>query len=167
MPLKYCPQCASELIKRELGGRERLTCPDPYCGYTFWDNPTPVVAAIVEYEGDVVLTRNHGWPGGMWGIVAGFLERDESPEEGVLREVSEELGLDARIVSMLGVYPFFLRNQIIFAYHLEGGGELVIGEELAGVKLVPPGKLKPWGRGTGPAVRDWLIARGFLKETDE
>ena len=163
MHLKYCPQCAKELITRELGGRERLTCPDPQCGYTFWDNPTPVVGGIVEYEGNVVLTRNHGWPSGLWGIVAGFLERDESPEEGVVREVAEELGLKASIVSMVGVYPFFLRNQIIFAYHLQTEGEIMIGEELAGIKLVPPEQLKPWQRGTGPAVRDWLIARGVLQ----
>ena len=164
MKLRYCPQCASELVTRELGGKNRLTCPDPNCAYTFWDNPVPVVSGIVEYEGNVVLTRNHGWPSGMWGIVAGFLERDETPEEAVVREISEELHLEARIVSMVGIYPFYLRNQIIFAYHLEASGKIEIGEELAGIKLVPPAKLKPWSRGTGLAVRDWLLARGLLSE---
>jgi NAD+ diphosphatase len=164
MPLKYCPQCAKKLISKELGGLPRLTCPDKDCGYTFWDNPVPVVAGLVEHRGQVVLTRNQGWPPDMWGIVAGFLERDETPEEGVLREVKEELGLDARIVHHLGVYSFFLRNQIIFTYHLKGDGEITVGEELEAIKLVSPDELKAWERGTGPAVKKWLQmrARGQL-----
>ena len=34
-----------------------------------------------------------------------------------------------------------------------------LGEELAGVKAVPPDKLRPWPLGTGRAVRDWLERR--------
>ena len=159
MALKYCPQCAAELTKRKLGGLPRLTCPDESCGYTFWDNPIPVVAGLVEHRGKVVLTRNHGWPPGRWGIVAGFLERGETPEEGVLREVKEELGLEAEIVSNLGVFCFYLRNQVIFAYHLRCDDEITVGDELEAIKLVPPEKLKPWERGTGPAVKKWLHSR--------
>jgi NAD+ diphosphatase len=162
MSLKYCPQCALELVEKKLGGRVRLTCPDESCGYTFWNNPVPVVAGLVEHQGKVVMTRNHGWPEGMWGIVAGFLESGETPEEGVLREVKEELGLDAEIVSDLGIYSFYLRNQIIFTYHLRAEGEILIDEELEAIKLVSPQELKPWERGTGPAVKRWLEERELL-----
>jgi NADH pyrophosphatase NudC (nudix superfamily) len=156
--VKYCPQCTRELVTAELEGRERRRCPDEECGYVFWDNPTPIVAAIVEHEGAVVLARNHGWPEKMFGLVTGFLERDETPEDGVVREVKEELGLDARVVGMVGIYPFFQRNELILAYHLEAEGEIQLGEELASIKRVPPEKLRPWPFGTGLAVRDWLAA---------
>jgi hypothetical protein len=50
-------------------------------------------------------------------------------------------------------------NQIILAYHVRAAGEVVLGEELAGYKAVPVERLRPWGLGTGEAVRDWLARR--------
>ncbi len=37
--MKYCPKCARELVTKEIEHRTRLACPDPQCGYVFWDNP--------------------------------------------------------------------------------------------------------------------------------
>lgn len=124
-----------------------------------YDNPTPVVAAIVEHEGDVILVRNKGWPEKWFGLVTGFLERGETPEAGVLRELKEELGLDGQIVSFVGHYSFDQMNQLIIAYHVKASGEIVVGEELAGFKRVSPEKLRPWPFGTGQAVADWLARR--------
>jgi NAD+ diphosphatase len=157
--MKYCPQCGSPLTPTLQGGRERLTC-SAACGYVFWDNPVPVVAAVVELGDSVILIRNKEWPEKYRGIVAGFLEKDESPEEGILRELKEELGLDGEIVSFIGNYAFPLKNQIVLAYHIKARGEIVLGEELAAYELVQPSELKPWSMGTGPAVKDWLERRG-------
>ena len=44
---KFCPTCASELESRFLKDRDRLVC-SADCGYVHWNNPTPVIAAIVE-----------------------------------------------------------------------------------------------------------------------
>jgi ADP-ribose pyrophosphatase YjhB (NUDIX family) len=95
--------------------------------------------------------------------VTGFLEIGERPEEAILREVHEELGIDARHGHFVGTYPFKQQNQIIFAYHLYGGGGAIhlCQEELVAYKEVPIEKLRPWGRGTGPALRDWLASRGY------
>ncbi len=154
--LKFCPICASELIQADVDGRPRLKCSSTACDYVHWDNPTPVVAAIVELDGEVVLTRSKGWPENWFGLVAGFLERDETADAAVLREVREELGLDGEIVRFVGYYSFFERNQLILAFHVRAEGEIVIGDELEAVKRVPPEELRPWSRGTGPALRDWL-----------
>ena len=153
----FCPQCATPLAAREDGGRPRPAC--PACAYVFYDNPAPVVAALVEHEGEVILARNKAWPDTWFGLVTGFLERGETAEAGLLREVEEELGLHAEIVSFIGVYPFFEMNQLILAYHVRAEGEIVLGEELAAFKRVPPEKLRPWPLGTGQAVRDWLASR--------
>src|SRR5437868_1938115 len=61
--------------------------------------------------------------------------------------------------------PFLEMNQMILAYHVRGHGEIIVGDEIAGVKAVPPDKLRPWPLGTGQAVRDWLAARGGLGPT--
>jgi NADH pyrophosphatase NudC (nudix superfamily) len=156
MPYKFCPQCAVPLETVEIEGTKRQKCPS--CNFVHWDNPIPVVAAIVEHEGKVILTRNKSWPEKWLGIVAGFLEKGEMPEQGVLREVREELGLDGEIVGFVGHYPFKLRNQIIFAYHVRIEGEIVLGEELESIKALPPADVRPWDIGTGPALKDWLAA---------
>ena len=153
---KFCLLCGSALQTKHDGERDRLTCPDPNCGYIHYANPAPVVAALVEHEGDVILIQNKGWPATWFGLVSGFLERGESPEDGVLRELEEELGLQGRIVELIGVYAFEMRNELIVAYHVEASGEIAIGHELEAYKRVPPDKLRPWPMGTGHAVKHWL-----------
>jgi NAD+ diphosphatase len=129
-----------------------------------WDNPTPVVAAIVEYEGKVLLARNAAWPEKRFALVAGFLERDESPQQAVAREVKEETGLDVTATHLVGVYGFALRNEVIIAFHTPAEGCIALGEELAEVKLLEPAQVRPWPRGTGLAVADWLRGRGLPVE---
>ena len=73
--------CKSDLSNTPIDGKDRLACPTPSCGYVHWDNPIPVVAAIVELDGNVVLTRSKGWPEKMFGLVAGFLEQGETPDD--------------------------------------------------------------------------------------
>lgn len=157
MKYKFCPKCATELATVEIEGTKRQKCQS--CDFVHWNNPIPVVAAIVEHEGKVILTRNKGWPEKWLGIVAGFLEKGETPEQGVLREVKEELGLNGEIVSFVGHYAFKLRNQIIFAYHIQLEGEIKLGEELESIKALPPEEVRPWSVGTGPALKDWLTTR--------
>jgi NADH pyrophosphatase NudC (nudix superfamily) len=156
----HCMRCGAPLAERTLPDATRLVCTAPGCGWVFYDNPTPVVAAIVEHEGDVILVRNHGWPAKWYGLVTGFLEKNESPEEGVLRELEEELGLRGRVASLVGLYPFAQRNQLIIAYHVPAEGEIRLGDELEAFERIPPDELRPWPFGTGHAVRDWLAARG-------
>ena len=62
---KFCPSCATPLevlTEMEDGGpKARLRCTN--CDYTHWNNPTPVLAAVVEYEGKILLARNAAWSG--------------------------------------------------------------------------------------------------------
>ena len=160
--MKFCPRCARPLDTRAEGGRPRKACPDSDCGFVFYDNPLPVVAALVEHQGQVLLVRNHGWPEKWFGLVAGFLERGETPAEGVLRELQEELGLSGEVVRLIGVYPFAERNEVIIAYHLRATGTVALGEEIAELRAVPPERLRAWPFGTGQAVADWLKSRTSL-----
>ncbi len=161
---RHCPHCgAGPLIDAPHGGLNRRSCADPACGFVFWDNPTPVVAAIVERNDNVVLVRSLGWPESWFGLVTGFLERGETPEEAALREVKEELGLDGELRQLIGVYAFRRMNQVIIAYHVEAhGGEIVLDEtELAAHKEVPLAKVRPWRAGTGHALMAFLQSRGL------
>jgi NADH pyrophosphatase NudC (nudix superfamily) len=157
--MKYCPRCAQELVSKEMEGKMRLVCPSGACDFVFWDNPVPVVAAIVELNGCIVLARNRLWPEKMFGLITGFLEQGETPEAAVLREVREELGLEGSVSAFVGCYSFFEKNQLILAFHVSARGEVTLSDELAEVRYVSPERLKPWPFGTGHAVKDWLEKR--------
>lgn len=160
MTFRYCPMCAAPLIERaDAGeaGKIRLACPDGH--WTHWDNPFPVLAALVEVDGRILLARNAAWPEKMFALIAGFLERDETPEQGVARELKEETNLDAEEITLIGVYEFIRKNELIIAYHVKASGDIRLSEELAEYRLVAPEKLRPWRAGTGYALADWMRAR--------
>jgi NAD+ diphosphatase len=158
--MRFCPKCATALVDKVEEGRTRRACPKEGCRFIHYGNPLPVVAAIVEHEGAVVLVRGQNWPEKMFGLVTGFLEAGESPEQGVLREVKEELDLDGEVVGLIGAYDFQMRNELIIAFHVRATGEVKLSSELVAFKKIAAEKLRPWDFGTGLAVRDWLAARG-------
>lgn len=160
-PFRFCPWCASALEHMEMGGSRRLVCSATGCGFVHWDNPTPVVAAVVEHEGKVLLARNVAWPVDWYALITGFLEKDESPEEGILREVREETGLDPQAAHFIGHYEFRRMNQLIIAFHVPATGTVKLNEELADYRHEVFDQARYWEAGTGYALRDWLRGKGY------
>ena len=162
---KFCPICAASLRSRadaEEGGKMRLACPDGH--WTHWDNPLPVLAALVEVEGRILLARNAAWPEKTFALITGFMERDETPEQGIARELKEETNLDATDIVLIGVYEFMRKNEVIIAYHVKASGDIRLSPELVDYRLVAPAKLRPWRAWTGYAMADWMTARGLAVE---
>jgi NADH pyrophosphatase NudC (nudix superfamily) len=159
---KFCPQCATPLewlpMQEDGGVKDRLRCMG--CGFTHWNNPTPVLAAIIEYQGQVLLARNAAWPGRMFALVTGFMEAGETPQEGVAREVREETSLEVVSHSLVGVYDFQRMNQVIIAYHVVAQGEVRLSPELAEYRLYALEDVRCWRAGTGLALAEWLRSRG-------
>jgi NAD+ diphosphatase len=163
---RYCPQCANVLafitLDEDGGPKERLRCAN--CGFTHWNNPTPVLAAIVECSdrgGQVLLARNAAWTGRMFALITGFMEAGETPEEGIAREVNEETSLTVESAKLIGVWDFQRMNQIIIAYHVVAHGEIVLSPELAEYKMFAPEDIVCWPAGTGFAVAEWLRSKGI------
>ena len=156
---QFCPLCAVPLAERRDADRTRLACPSGH--WTHWDNPLPVLAALVEFEGRILLARNAAWPEGRFALVTGFLEPGETPEQGIARELKEETNLDAQAVSLIGVYEFMRKNELIIAFHVQATGVIQLSKELVDFRLIAPEKLRPWRAGTGHAMADWMRARGL------
>jgi NADH pyrophosphatase NudC (nudix superfamily) len=158
----YCPQCATPLAfitQAEDGGdKMRLRC--PACGFTHWNNPVPVLAAVIEYDGQILLARNAAWPGKMYALITGFMEAGETPQEGIAREIAEETNLRTESLDLIGVYDFQRMNQVIIAYHAVCHGEVRLSPELVDYRLYSPQSVKCWPAGTGYALADWLKSRG-------
>ena len=161
--MRFCPQCATPLAwiaQQEDGGeKQRLRCAS--CAWTHWNNPTPVLAAVVQYQDKILLARNAAWQHKMYALITGFMEAGETPRSGIAREIAEETSLRATSLELIGVYDFQRMNQVIIAYHVVARGQIRLSPELAEYKLFAPGDIVCWPAGTGYAVAKWLESRGI------
>lgn len=143
--LKYCSHCGSDIVLKipEGDNRERAVCSN--CGFIFYDNPKIVVGCILEWKNKILMCKRATEPrSDYWTLPAGFLENNETTEEGALRETFEEAGAKAEQLK-----PFLLCNlprisQIYMIFH----GNLVDGKfspglESSEVKLFSKNEI-PW-----------------------
>ena len=138
------------------------SCTSESCSFVQYENPTPVVAAVVEYgENQVVLGHNAAWPKGWFGLITGFVEKYEDPAYTVIREVKEEIGLDGVIEEFIGHYTFKRMNQLIIAYHVKATGTIILEDEIDDCRIIAFDKVKYWPAGTGYALRDLLVSKGY------
>jgi NAD+ diphosphatase len=159
---RFCPACAAPLALQsqiEDGGeKSRMRC--TACDYTHWNNPTPVLAAVVEYQGKILLARNAAWTAEKFALITGFMEAGETPEGGIAREIAEETNLQTSALKLLGVYDFQRMNQVIIAYHAVCHGEVRLSPELVDYRLYAFEDVLCWPAGTGYALADFLTSRG-------
>jgi len=109
---------------------------------------------IVNRDGRVLLLERRDRPGS-WQMAQGGLDPGETPEEGVLREVKEETGIDSIDLKKIGAVdrllayelPEHLRNektgrgqvQYWFIFRFTGGDEMITlgdGKEFVGWEWV-------------------------------
>jgi NAD+ diphosphatase len=166
---RFCPQCATPLAwiaQQEDGGeKQRLRC--PACQWTHWNNPTLVLAAVIQYQDKILLARNAAWTGKFFALITGFMEAGETPEGGIAREITEETSLQASSLDLIGVYDFQRMNQVIIAYHAVCAGAVKLSPELAEYKLFAYDQVRCWPAGTGYALADWLRGRGYEPQFTE
>jgi len=102
---KFCPKCGHRLGLKKLHGKRRLVCPNQKCQFIFYQNCKPTASAIFTKGDKVLLTKRAVEPKkGYWDAPGGFLEKDEHPEVGLKREMREELGVEIKIIKILGIY---------------------------------------------------------------
>jgi NAD+ diphosphatase len=159
----YCPQCATALAwltrDEDGGAKARLRC--PACDFVHWNNPTPVLAAIVQVGDKVLMARNAAWRGRRFGLITGFMEAGESPEAGTAREVKEETDLTVSDSTLIGAYDFLRMNQVIIAYHVRAQGQVRLSPELAEHQWFSPAEIVCWPSGTGFALAAWQRSLGI------
>lgn len=80
-------------------------------------------AIIFDDEGRVLLCHRRDMDA--WNLPGGGLEPGELPNEGVIREVMEETGLEVDVERLVGVYAKPGRNDLVFSFICRvTGGEL-------------------------------------------
>ncbi len=132
-PKKYCPYCAEHLTNRHLEGRERQFC--PRCDKILYENPIPATCLVVTPSDDQLLLVKRSIPPnlGDWCLPGGYVEMNESPESGALRELKEETHLDGEIHQLLGAIeahsPIY-GSLVMVGYHVrQYQGALKAGDD--------------------------------------
>lgn len=83
----------------------------------------PVVAGVVYHQGRMLITKRKpdGLLGGLWEFPGGKIQEGESPADACVREIMEETGVSARIVSHLcqvkHAYTHFKIQMQVFICH--------------------------------------------------
>lgn len=68
-------------------------------------NPHPVVSALVVSDGRVLMIqRGKGSYEGYWALPGGMIDRNEEPEDSVLRELYEEAGVKGNSPQLVTAY---------------------------------------------------------------
>lgn len=82
------------------------------CGWVHYHNSRPTASAIIAKDRKVLLCKRASDPfKDKWDLPGGYLEEQESPEDGLRREMKEELGIEIETMTLIGVfgpayYPF-------------------------------------------------------------
>lgn len=78
---------------------------------------------IADDEGRVLLLKHRFRPGSGWGIPGGFIEAGEQPEEGLRRELREEIGLELERADLLATRAFKKPRQIEIIFRCRPQGD--------------------------------------------
>lgn len=112
--MKFCSECGNTV---EIGippgdHLPRFLC--KACGTIHYQNPKLIVGCVPEYaDGRILLCRRAIEPRrGYWTVPAGFMENNETLQQGAQRESHEEALADVEIGSLLAVVHVLQAHQV-------------------------------------------------------
>lgn len=108
-PFNYCPKCGSAHFA--IHNEKSRKCND--CGFVYYFNPSAAtVALILNEQNELLVCRRAKEPAkGTLDLPGGFIDMNETAEEGVAREVLEETGLKVEEA----IYQFTLPNIYVYS----------------------------------------------------
>lgn len=88
---RFCPVCGSKHF--DVNNFKSKKCRD--CGFTYYANACSATAAfIINSKDELLVVRRGKEPArGTLDLPGGFVDMDETAEEGMIREIEEETGL--------------------------------------------------------------------------
>jgi len=164
----FCPVCGSKQFV--VNNFKSKKCQD--CGFTYYANPCSATAAFILNEKDemLVVRRAKEPAKGTLDLPGGFVDMEETVEEGMRREIKEETGLDVDEIQYLfsspNVYQYSGMGihtlDMDFLVHIKGDCPVKAADDAAEAIWIPLNKVKPEEFGL-TSIRNAVIR--FLDET--
>lgn len=125
---QFCGRCGSK-TEDQAGERAKIC---PKCGFMSFTRISPAVITAVIKEDKILLAHARAFKGNMYSLIAGFLEPGETLEEGVQREIMEEVGLRVKNIRYYKSQPWPFPNSLMigFVADYESGEITVDGQEI-------------------------------------
>ena len=118
---RFCARCGARSAMAMAGWQR--DCPS--CDGHHFPRTDPVVIMLITRGNSVLVGRSHGWPEGMYSLLAGFVEPGESIEAAVRREVFEEAGVTVGAVDYLSSQPWPFPSSLMFGCKGEALSETI------------------------------------------
>lgn len=156
--MKFCSECAHPVNYKipEGDNRKRAVCSN--CGTIHYVNPRIIAGTLPTFEDKILLCKRAIEPRkGYWTLPAGFMEQEESLEEGAARETLEEAGINITCGPMLSSIsvPFISQVHIFFLAEMTSSEHATSTSESLEVKLFDVKDL-PWDDIAFPTVKKTL-----------
>jgi len=144
----FCPVCGSMQFRENNVKSKRCG----HCGFTYYANPSSATAAFIVRDGCLLVAKRGKEPAqGTLDLPGGFVDMDETVEEGMVREVAEETGLRVKALSYLFSIPNLYDYSgmtihtldMFFRVEVEPGQEPVAADDAAELMWVPLGEVRP------------------------
>ena len=120
---QFCGQCGERKIT--ISWEVASQCKS--CGHRAYPRVSPAVMMAVVRDGKILLALNKRNQGGIYSVLAGFVEVGETLEQTVAREVKEEVGLEITNIRYFGSQPWPFPHNMMIAYIADyQSGEITI-----------------------------------------
>ena len=152
--MRFCPDCGQPVSVEVPDGDHlpRHVC--RACSTVHYQNPKIVVGCIPEHDGRILLCRRAIEPRlGYWTIPAGFMENEETLQQGAARESWEEALARVEIGSLLAIVHVLHAHQVHVMFRARlPEPSFGAGPESLEVALVEAAGI-PWAELAFPSVR--------------
>jgi NAD+ diphosphatase len=156
---QFCGKCGTPTQKLE--NEMAKICPE--CGLTSYTRLSPAIITVIVKEGKILMAKHIRTRGNMYGLIAGFIEAGETLEEGVKREIMEEVGLKVKNIKYFGSQPWPFPNSFMigFTAEYESGEIHVDGNEIIKAKWFHANELPhiPSKMSIARELIDWYIEK--------
>ena len=131
MDFTFCPQCGEKLRPRVCGDEGEVpyceSCKRPFFPFSY---PCVICICIAEDGSEIALIKQ-GYVSENYVNVAGYVKRGETPESTAVREIKEEIGLDAVSVRYVGSWYHSKSDNLMLGFECRvEKGELVLSSEV-------------------------------------
>ncbi|MBL4828962.1 MAG: NAD(+) diphosphatase [Aliivibrio sp.] len=120
---RFCPLCGG----RNSFNHNQLAMQCGECRTLHYPRIFPCIIVSVRKGNQILLAQHTRHKGGLYTVLAGFVEVGETLEQCVIREVKEETGIDVGNIRYIGSQPWAFPSSLMMAFQADYvGGQIQI-----------------------------------------